>query len=1049
MHDESPLRILAVCSRPLVDPGGNPITLLDVAEERRRIETGIRRAGDVARLHFLPEATTGRVKAALLDAWDVVHFTGHGTDDGRLLLEDGYGVAHLLSKQETAQLFNERNAGQKTPLVVLSACHSETVARELHAAGVPAVVAVDARVPIADLAAIIFAEHFYSALAKGWDARRAFEHARDAVALDPKVGDRYPPSDEQGNVEEPWSKRFLLIGGDEGSTIARASAHGAAAQAHTTTQASAHAATAQASTRVAANLRAQSANFVGRAKEIVYVVKAFDAADSRRVCVYGSGGLGKTELARAVARWYMERERVGAVLWASASHVEGEYKLRDLASLLGVAARFFRLPVTEQSMFEEQKRVVRDFLATNNALVLLDNWETIEPQHRRELWDFALSLPEEVRVLVTSRDVLPPKDAFNYELDTLAPDDAVELFLTVARNAGYFQRNPSLSREELSILDSVCERLSGYPLAIEVVAGQTVSRTLTDIWADLQSVPRDVLQGKDELTNEPRGIWTSLDLSYNVLPPPEQTMFRRASVFLAPASLEDIAAITETDHPRPTLDTLVRRSLLRLREGRYSLLPIVRLYAESKLIDAGQDPRELHERAVNHYGQKNTIEGALTASDHLFELAARFGLRNAAEVFSDYVGRFYYDLVTRGYWAEARSKTEQLIAVAHALGDKEAEAQLIGEMGTRYYQIGEYKLATEFLRKAQSLLGEFNDKRAVAAAIHQLGMLAQDQDDYGEAERLYRQSLEIDREQGNKVGIASSLHQLGMLAQRQGDYGEAARLYQESLEIDRKLGNEGGIAGSLHQLGNVKYLQGDYGEAARLYRESLDIKTRLGDKSGVADSLHQLGMLAQRQGDYSEATRLYRESLDIKTRLGDKSKIANSLGQLGQLAHVQGQIKEALGYFLRAFIIFEELHSPYRKQALNDIANVRDAVGEEQFAAWLRELSTDAERITGLLEQKKADDEQRAKEWGERLAGAAQAVVEARKQGSVEEQAELAQQLAQMESGAREQNMPGVAEFFAVLRGLLAGEDVGEKIAALDEPLKGIAEQARAACESA
>src|SRR5437762_4893800 len=109
-------------------------------------------------------------------------------------------------------------------------------------------------------------------------------------------------------------------------------------------------------------------------------------------------------------------------------------------------------------------------------------------------------LPEEVPLLGTSGARLPPKDDFKYERYTLAPDDAAELFLTVARNAGYFQRNPNLSHEELAILNSICERLSGYPLAIEVVAGQTVSRTLGDIWADLLRVPRDVLQGKDEVT---------------------------------------------------------------------------------------------------------------------------------------------------------------------------------------------------------------------------------------------------------------------------------------------------------------------------------------------------------------------------------------------------------------------------------------------------------------------------------------------------------------------------------------------------------------------
>src|SRR5207237_4081621 len=177
MSDESRLRILAICSRPLIDATGQPITLLDVAEERRRIETGLKRVVDVWRVHFRREATTGEVKTALRDEWDVVHFTGHGTNDGRLVLEDGFGVAHLLPKQETAQLFT----GQQTPLVVLSACYSEAIGQEVHAAGVPAVVAVDARVPIADLPAIIFAEHFSAALAGRWRGERAFVGAPAAA----------------------------------------------------------------------------------------------------------------------------------------------------------------------------------------------------------------------------------------------------------------------------------------------------------------------------------------------------------------------------------------------------------------------------------------------------------------------------------------------------------------------------------------------------------------------------------------------------------------------------------------------------------------------------------------------------------------------------------------------------------------------------------------------------------------------------------------------------------------------------------------------------
>jgi tetratricopeptide (TPR) repeat protein len=646
---------------------------------------------------------------------------------------------------------------------------------------------------------------------------------------------------------------------------------------------------------------------VGRAKEIVDVVKAFDERHSRRVCIYGSGGLGKTELAKAVARWYTERERVDAVLWASASSVEGEYKLRDLASLLAIAARVFHLPITDQSMFEVQKTVVREFLAAQRALVLLDNWEAIDPQLRREVWNFALSLPDTVSVLVTSRDVLPPRDARNLELDTLLPQDAADLFLKTARNAGYFDRDPHLRDEEIAILHSVCERLNGYPLAIEVVAGQTLSRTLDGIWVDLQRVPLSVLEGKDELTGEARGVWTTLDLSYDVLPPNERRLFERMCVFLSPASLEDIAAITETINPGPVLDMLVKRSLIRMREGAYSLLPIVRAYAEAKLADTGQDQRALHARASTRYGRKNTLEGALDSTDHLFELASRFEVRKAAEVFIRYVEGFYQSLVTHGYWTRARSKAEQLSVLARSLKLKQKEAQAISELGAGFLKIGDYERAAQLTRKAQKLYEESRDNRGVAAALQQLGVLSQLQGDYREATTLFRRSLNINQESGNKIDIATTLYELGKLARVQGDYDEATRLYRESLAIKKLLGDKDGIAFALNELGMVARHQGEFVEAARLYRESMEIKKELGDKSGISNTLHELGNLAAAQADYSEATQLYRQAFKIGEELGDTRLISRGLNQLGLLAMLQGNYNEATRLYRQSLKIKEEL----------------------------------------------------------------------------------------------------------------------------------------------
>jgi hypothetical protein len=230
----------------------------------------------------------------------------------------------------------------------------------------------------------------------------------------------------------------------------------------------------------------------------------------------------------------------------------------------------------------------------------------------------------------------------------------------------------------------------------------------------------------------------------------------------------------------------------------------------------------------------------------------------------------------------------------------------------------------------------------------------------------------------------------------------------------------------------------------RLYNESLKIEKELGDKSGIADSLHQMGMIAQRQGDYAEAMRLYNESLKIEKELGDKSGIAITFGQMGKLAVVQGELKEALVHYLNALMIFEQLGSPYRKLARKEIANVRAAAGDEQFTAWLKELSISDEGIQALLEQTEpAEEEMSEEDFFNQLGALAQSVIDARARGNADELAALDEQLSEIEDDLRQQSATEVADFIAVLRSFAAGEDATEKIAALAEPFKQLAEQIR------
>lgn len=108
----------------------------------------------------------------------VVHFSGHGTPDGDLLLQDPVGSTRVASR---AALVETMAAGAGIRLVFLNACHSRLQARDIvkHVAA-----AIGMSTAIGDEAARVFAAQFYSAIGFGRSVAAAFKQARAALMLE-------------------------------------------------------------------------------------------------------------------------------------------------------------------------------------------------------------------------------------------------------------------------------------------------------------------------------------------------------------------------------------------------------------------------------------------------------------------------------------------------------------------------------------------------------------------------------------------------------------------------------------------------------------------------------------------------------------------------------------------------------------------------------------------------------------------------------------------------------------------------------------------------
>ncbi len=162
----------------------NPIDTgrLALDEEVRDITSGVRAtpARDVVDLRTAWAARPLDLLTELNEHHPaVLHFSGHGTADGRLVFLDAAGEAKPVDGEAFAASL--ATAGGSVRVVVLNACFSADLARSLTQF---VDVAVGMERPVGDVAARVFARAFYSALGFGVSVGGAFEQGRAALALE-------------------------------------------------------------------------------------------------------------------------------------------------------------------------------------------------------------------------------------------------------------------------------------------------------------------------------------------------------------------------------------------------------------------------------------------------------------------------------------------------------------------------------------------------------------------------------------------------------------------------------------------------------------------------------------------------------------------------------------------------------------------------------------------------------------------------------------------------------------------------------------------------
>lgn len=174
---------------------------LRLSEEVREISEGIRTAEfrQYVELHQCHAVRPRDLSTCLLEYKPhIVHFSGHGSPEGEIALEDERGYSRPVAPEALKQLFS---AAGGVRCVVLNACWSAAQVQAI-AEVVDNVIAMSDE--ISDTAAVNFSRGFYQAFAYGKDVERAFELGKSEVAV-------HARSDREENIPRLYSRAPFSI----------------------------------------------------------------------------------------------------------------------------------------------------------------------------------------------------------------------------------------------------------------------------------------------------------------------------------------------------------------------------------------------------------------------------------------------------------------------------------------------------------------------------------------------------------------------------------------------------------------------------------------------------------------------------------------------------------------------------------------------------------------------------------------------------------------------------------------------------------------------
>ncbi len=633
---------------------------------------------------------------------------------------------------------------------------------------------------------------------------------------------------------------------------------------------------------------------VGRERDLARLLALARQPGASLVTITGPGGAGKTRLAVEAARELAADHTDGAVFVPLSP-------VRDSTFVPTAVARALALADPDR---------LSEALAERDLLLVIDNLEHVLDAVPI-LVDLVRGAPS-VRVLATSRVRLNVSGEIVYPAPPLGPNAAVALYEMRARahSSSYV-----ITAEMAPVVEEMCARLDGLPLAIELAAARSKVITPRELLALLPSHLDILGEGPRDAPARQRTLRNTIEWSYDLLDERGRAALRRLAVFSAGFSFDGAEAVIGPDEALGVLASLVDSSLLRSVEGpggtsRFLMLETIREYALERLLASGEE-MAIRERHARYYLD-------LVAS---LESSAQ---ANTTPVTQTRVRRLHPEL------------DNLRVALAWLLEhDPLAAARLASGLDEFWFRYGYFREGRLWLGRVLKRIPDMPTE-VRRRVVDTGGWLSYQQGDLAEAEALLTEAVSLHRAIGDSMSHAWALGRLADVALSQWEPERARDLLEEARQIGHAIGNPLIETAALSDLGRVLLISGDAAAAEATLRKALRQQQAMPGTIGAAVSTLFLGSALLAGGKTREAAAAYGEALAVFVAAEDQANVARCVEGVAR-AVVATNPATAARLFGAAAAMRERLGHPVDREDQTAVAlavdRARQRLSQGAFAA--------------------------------------------------------------------------------------------------------------------